>query len=102
MKMKTLACWLALSGIVTPVVAAPYNSLDHTCLQVYEHVQEHDGDILATGPDIRASIHSSYCSTSAGSASIQPAYARTKDEQYCFVGYYCDCALFTCPASHNQ
>jgi hypothetical protein len=75
--------------------AASYpNSLNMTCEQAKNYIAINDGAILATG-DSFASFHSSYCSG-------QPAYVRTKDEKFCFVGQYCDCELVYCSQSYFQ
>ena len=65
-----------------------------TCAQAQNYIAKNDGAILATG-DARASFHSSYCSG-------QPAYVRTKDSRFCFVGQYCDCETTYCSQSYFQ
>jgi hypothetical protein len=70
------------------------NSLNMTCAQAKNYIANNDGAILATG-DAFASFHSTYCSG-------QPAYVRTKDEKFCFVGQYCDCELVYCAQSYFQ
>jgi hypothetical protein len=73
----------------------PYpNSLDMTCAQAKAYIEKNDGAILATG-NAYASFHSSYCSG-------QPAYVRTKDSRFCYVGQYCDCELAYCAQSYIQ
>ena len=75
--------------------AAPYpNSLTMTCAQARNYIAKNDGAILATG-HAYASFHSSYCSG-------WPAFVRTKDEKYCFVGQYCDCETTYCAQSYFQ
>ena len=75
--------------------AAPVpNSLNMTCTQAQNYIAKNDGAILATG-DARASFHSSYCSG-------RPAYVRTKDVKFCFVGQYCDCETTYCSQSYFQ
>lgn len=76
-------------------VASLYpNSLEMTCAQAQDYIAKNDGAILATG-DAHASFHSSYCSG-------QPAYVRTKDVRFCFVGQYCDCETTYCAQSYFQ
>jgi hypothetical protein len=75
--------------------AASYpNSLAMTCAQARNYIANNDGATLATG-NAYASFHSSYCSG-------QPAYVRTKDERFCFVGQYCDCETTYCAQSYFQ
>jgi hypothetical protein len=74
--------------------APPPNSLQMTCAQARSFIAQNDGAVLATG-DAYASFHFSYCSG-------QPAYVRTKDERYCFVGQYCDCETTYCVQSYFQ
>jgi hypothetical protein len=76
-------------------LASPYpNSLTMTCAQARNYIAKNDGAILATG-NAYASFHSSYCSG-------QPAYVRTKDDELCFVGQYCDCETTYCAQSYFQ
>lgn len=70
------------------------DSLSMTCAQARDYIAKNDGAILATG-NAWASFHSSYCSG-------QPAYVRTKDEQLCYVGQYCDCETTYCTQSYYQ
>ena len=70
------------------------NSLNMTCAQAKNYIAKNDGGILETG-NAFASFHSSYCSG-------QPAYVRTKDETFCFVGQYCDCETTYCSQSYFQ
>ncbi|MGB7975854.1 MAG: hypothetical protein WCF81_16245 [Roseiarcus sp.] len=74
--------------------ASTPNSLTMTCAQAKAYIANNDGSVLATG-NAYASFHSSYCSG-------QPAFVRTKDEQYCFVGQYCDCETTYCAQSYFQ
>ena len=77
------------------VAATGYpDSLSMTCAQARDFIAKNDGAILATG-NAWASFHSSYCSG-------QPAYVRTKDEQLCYVGQYCDCETTYCTQSYYQ
>lgn len=86
---------LASAAPVNRGVASEYpNSLDMTCAQARDYIRKNDGGILATG-DARASFHSSYCSG-------QPAYVRTRDDQFCYVGLYCDCETTYCAQSYFQ
>lgn len=70
------------------------NSLTMTCAQAQHYIGSNDGAVLATG-EAYASFHSSYCSG-------QPAFVRTKDTRYCFVGQYCDCETTYCAQSFFQ
>jgi hypothetical protein len=74
--------------------APPPNSLKMTCAQAQNYIAQNDGAVLATG-DAYASFHSSYCSG-------QPAFVRTKDVRYCYVGQYCDCETTYCAQSFFQ
>jgi hypothetical protein len=74
--------------------APPPDSLKMTCAQAQNYIVRNDGAVLATG-NAYASFHSSYCSG-------QPAFVRTKDAQYCYVGQYCDCELTYCAQSFFQ
>jgi hypothetical protein len=74
--------------------APPPDSLKMTCARAQNYIVRNDGAVLATG-NAYASFHSSYCSG-------QPAFARTKDAQYCYVGLYCDCELTYCAQSFFQ
>jgi len=75
--------------------AAVYpDSLNITCVQAQDYIAKNDGAILATG-HVYASFHSSYCSG-------QPAYVRTKDVRYCYVGQYCNCETTYCAQSYFQ
>jgi len=87
---------LAFGGLANAYGAdAEYpNSLTMTCAQAKNYIDKNDGAILATGGAF-ASFHSSYCSG-------QPAYVRTKDEKFCFVGEYCDCETTYCAQSFFQ
>jgi len=84
---------LALCGRAEAGPAVP-NSLTLTCAQAQDYIAKNDGAVLATG-GARASFHSSYCSG-------QPAYVRTKDTRYCYVGQYCDCETTYCAQSYFQ
>ena len=106
MVLRLSKCGLILS--VAFVLAAPAdalaagrnatsgypNSLTMTCAQAKDYIGKNDGAILATG-NAWAHFHSAYCSG-------QPAYARTRDETYCFVGMYCDCETTYCAQSYFQ
>jgi hypothetical protein len=70
------------------------DSLNMTCAQAKDYINKNDGAILATG-SAYASFHSSYCSG-------QPAYVRTKDVRYCFVGLYCGCETTYCAQSYIE
>jgi len=84
---------MSFAGDIHGAAAYP-DSLKMTCAQAKSYIANNDGAILATG-DAYASFHSSYCSG-------QPAYVKTKDEQYCFVGQYCDCEMTYCAQSYFQ
>ncbi len=92
----TISAFATLAGAAAgPGDASEYpNSLNMTCAQAQDYIKKNDGAVLATG-DARASFHSSYCSG-------QPAYVRTKDAQYCYVGVYCDCTTTYCAQSYFQ
>jgi hypothetical protein len=70
------------------------DSLEMTCAQAQQYIVKNDGATRATG-GAWASFHSSYCSG-------QPAYVRTKDGTFCFVGQYCDCETTYCSQSYFQ
>ncbi|HLY00773.1 MAG TPA: hypothetical protein VKR62_18930 [Roseiarcus sp.] len=84
---------LAFCGRAGADAPAP-NSLKMTCAQAQNYIARNDGAVLATG-NAYASFHSSYCSG-------QPAFVRTKDAQYCYVGQYCDCETTYCAQSFFQ
>jgi len=84
---------LAFCGRAHADASAP-NSLKMTCAVAQAYIARNDGAVLATG-NASASFHSSYCSG-------QPAYVRTKDERYCYVGLYCDCETTYCAQSFFQ
>jgi hypothetical protein len=84
---------LAFCGGAEADAPAP-NSLKMTCAQAQNYIARNDGAVLATG-NAYASFHSSYCSG-------QPAFVRTKDVQYCYVGQYCDCETTYCAQSFFQ
>ena len=88
-------CVLADAGAVDGRATSDYpNSLSMTCVQAQNYIAKNDGAILATG-DAWASFHSSYCSG-------QPAFVRTKDARFCYVGQYCDCETTYCSQSYFQ
>jgi hypothetical protein len=95
--------WIALISLIfgasvrahsQAAVSLYPNSLTMTCAQARAYIARNDGAILATG-NAHASFHSSYCSR-------QPAFVRTKDNRFCYVGQYCDCALAYCVQSYFQ
>jgi len=88
-------CFPADAGAAARRATAGYpNSLNMTCAQTEDYIAKNDGGILATG-ETRASFHSSYCSG-------QPAFVRTKDARFCYVGQYCDCETTYCSQSYFQ
>ena len=95
MKSAFLAFLTVLASCDHSYAGAPVpNSLTMTCAQARNYIALNDGAVLATGAAY-ASFHSSYCSG-------QPAYVRTKDARYCFVGQYCDCETTYCAQSFFQ
>jgi hypothetical protein len=95
MKITFFVCLATLAFCDHGYAGAPVpNSLRMTCQQAQHYVALNDGAVLATG-DAYASFHSSYCSG-------QPAFVRTKDARYCFVGQYCDCETTYCAQSFFQ
>jgi hypothetical protein len=70
------------------------NSLNITCAQAQDYIKKNDGGVLATG-DAYASFHFSYCSG-------QPAYVRTRNVKFCYIGQYCDCETTYCSQSYFQ
>lgn len=91
--LLTASAAVALASAEAMAAGYP-DSLHMTCAQAKDYIAKNDGAILATGKKY-ASFHSSYCSG-------QPAYVRTKDELYCFVGLYCGCNTTYCAQSYFQ
>src|SRR5262249_35154780 len=71
------------------------DSLEMTCPQAKAYVAKNDTAILATGNEY-ASFTSPNCTGGI------PAYVRTKNARYCFVGLYCDAITFTPNAGYYQ
>jgi hypothetical protein len=95
MKSAFLAFLTVLESCDHSYAGAPVpNSLRMTCAQAQNYIALNDGAVLATG-SAYATFHSSYCSA-------QPAYVRTTDIRYCFVGQYCDCETTYCAQSFFQ
>jgi hypothetical protein len=95
MKGALFACLAILASCDRGYAGSPVpNSLTMTCAQAQHYIALNDGAVLATG-GAYASFHSSYCSG-------QPAFVRTKDTGYCFVGQYCDCETTYCAQSFFQ
>jgi hypothetical protein len=82
--------------ILNPTTAWAYpDSLKMTCEQAKAYVDINGTALLATGAEY-ASFTAPSCSGGI------PAYVRTKDVRYCFVGLYCDAITFTPNAGYCQ
>jgi hypothetical protein len=71
------------------------NSLKMTCSSAQGYIARSETAILATGNEY-ASFTSTNCIGGI------PAYVRTRDANYCFVGLYCDAITFTPNAGYYQ
>ena len=77
------------------VSAASYpNSLTMTSAQVQDYVRKHGQTLLSTGKE--SGNHSFDYADCGGTV---PGYACTKDEAYCYVGWWCD---YNYPAQVNS
>jgi hypothetical protein len=69
------------------------DSLDMTCAQVQAHIKKHGQTLLATGRE-----SGNYSFDYAECGGTVPGYACTRDEAYCYVGWWCD---YNYPAAVN-
>jgi hypothetical protein len=66
--------------------AAPYpNSLTMTCFQVQGYVRKHGQTLLTAGKE-----SGNYSFDYADCGGTVPGFACTRDEAYCYVGWWCD------------
>ncbi|HZZ25059.1 MAG TPA: hypothetical protein VFE60_21950 [Roseiarcus sp.] len=70
------------------------NSLTMTCAQVQDHIRKHGQTLLATGKE-----SGNYSFDYADCGGTVPGYACTRDEAYCYVGWWCD---YNYPAQVNS
>jgi hypothetical protein len=61
------------------------DSLTMTCAQVQYHVRKHAQTLLTTGTE-----SGNYSLDYADCGGTVPGFACTKDEAYCYVGWWCD------------
>jgi hypothetical protein len=71
------------------------NSLKMTCSNARAYIDKNGSAILSTGNEY-ASFTSQNCTGGI------PAYVRTRDVGYCFVGLYCDSNTLTAPSGYYQ
>jgi hypothetical protein len=71
------------------------NSLKMTCSDAQGYIASNETAILATGDEC-ASFASTNCIGGI------PAYVRTRDVNYCFIGLYCDGVTLTPDAGYYQ
>jgi hypothetical protein len=70
------------------------DSLTRTCAQVQDLIRKHGQTLLATGKESgNYSFDYSEC------GGTVPGYACTRDEAYCYVGWWCD---YSYPAQVNS
>jgi hypothetical protein len=74
--------------------ASTPNSLTMTCAQVQDHIRKHGQTLLATGQE-----SGNYSFDYADCGGTVPGYACTRDEAYCYVGWWCD---YNYPAQVNS
>jgi hypothetical protein len=74
--------------------ASTPNSLTVTCAQVQDHIRRHGQTLLATGKE-----SGNYSFDYADCGGTVPGYACTRDEAYCYVGWWCD---YNYPAQVNS
>ena len=86
MTVSTVARLAAVAVASAPLFSsagwAYPDSLKMTCSQAQQYVAKNGSAVLATGAEF-----STFSQSCMGGI---PAYARTKDAQFCFVGLYCD------------
>jgi hypothetical protein len=86
-----ITCAACLSGASA---ASTPNSLTMTCAQVKDHIRRHGQTLLATGKE-----SGNYSFDYADCGGTVPGYACTRDEAYCYVGWWCD---YNYPAQVNS
>ena len=70
--------------------SAAFASMDtsnKTCAQVQDYVKTHGQTLLTTGTE-----SGNYSFNYADCGGTVPGFACTKDEAYCYVGWWCDCS----------
>ena len=77
-----IACVASLSR--APAASIP-NSLTMTCAQVQDYIRKHGQTLLATGKE-----SGNYSFDYADCGGTVPGFACTRDEAYCYVGWWCD------------
>ena len=65
--------------------AASPDSLTMTCAQVQAHIRKHGQTLLTTGRE-----SGNYSFDYADCGGTVPGFACTRDEAYCYVGWWCD------------
>jgi hypothetical protein len=65
--------------------ASSANSLTMTCAQVQAYVKKHGQTLLTTGKE-----SGNYSFDYADCGGTVPGFACTRDEAYCYVGWWCD------------
>jgi hypothetical protein len=70
------------------------NSLTMTCAQVQDYITKHGQTLLTTGIE-----SGNYSFNYAECGGTVPGYACTRDEAYCYVGWWCD---YNYPAQVNS
>jgi hypothetical protein len=70
------------------------DSLTMACAQVQDHIKKHGQTLLATGKET-----GNYSFDYADCGGTVPGYACTRDDAYCYVGWWCD---YTYPAQVNS
>jgi hypothetical protein len=74
--------------------ASTPNSLTMTCAQVQDYIRKHGQTLLSTGKE-----SGNYSFDYAECGGTVPGYACTRDEAYCYVGWWCD---YNYPAQVNS
>jgi hypothetical protein len=74
------------SGLAS--AASNADSLTMTCAQVQDYINEHGQTLLTTGKE-----SGNYSFDYAECGGTVPGYACTRDEAYCYVGWWCDCRV---------
>jgi hypothetical protein len=72
------------------------NSLKMTCSDAQAYIAKNDGAILSTGDEFASFMSQNNCSGGI------PAYVRTRDVRYCFVGVYCGSDTLVPDAGYYQ
>ena len=76
------------------LAASSPNSLTTTCARVQDYIRKHGQSLLSTGIE-----SGNYSFDYADCGGTVPGYACTKDEAYCYVGWWCD---YNYPAQVNS